>query len=135
MHFSIAKKFLLAVTVRSFSSSSSTNTMSKLYQVRRGGIPDLPQIHLLIKESYSAMNEYFPDKGFQEMMAKSAQSSCDGELSEKEFEKVYFSSYGFHFWVVEECKSGDVCGCVGLKRCVIMLLFWFHLFKQKSFLL
>jgi N-acetylglutamate synthase-like GNAT family acetyltransferase len=51
----------------------------------------------------------------QEMMKKSALSMCEGELSEKEFEKTYFSSYGNHFWVIEE-SGGSVYGCVGVKR-------------------
>lgn len=86
------------------------------YSVRKAETSDLPQIHVLIQDSFAAMNEYFTDPGMQEMMAKAAQSMCEGELSEQLFEKTYFTSFGHHFWVIEDQSSGAVQGCVGIKR-------------------
>lgn len=42
------------------------------YAVRKAEKTDLPQIHGLIKDSFAAMNEYFPDPEMHEMMAKVA---------------------------------------------------------------
>ena len=95
--------------------SLSTMSIPK-YSVRKAEKTDLLYIHGLIKDSFAAMNEYFTDPAMQDMMAKGAQSMCDGELSEEQFEKTYFSSDKNHFWVIEESGTGSVHGCVGIKR-------------------
>jgi hypothetical protein len=99
------------ISVRSLS-----NMISSKYRVRKAETNDLIHIHGLIKDSFAAMNEYFTDPAMQTMMAKAAQSMCEGELSAEQFEKTYFSSFGNHFWVIEESSNQGVYGCVGIKR-------------------
>lgn len=99
-----------------FSVNSLKMISTSSYSVRKAEINDLPQIHVLIQDSFAAMNEYFTDPGMQEMMAKAAQSMCEGELSAQLFEKTYFTSFGHHFWVIEDLSDGAVQGCVGIKR-------------------
>lgn len=113
------RKFLTSAAILTSSETAvkSLSTMSiPKYSVRKAEKTDLPHIHGLIKHSFAAMNEYFTDPVMQEMMAKGAQSMCDGELSEEQFEKTYFSSDKNHFWVIEEQGTGGVHGCVGIKR-------------------
>ena len=90
--------------------------VSSQYRVRKADGNDLIHIHGLIKDSFAAMNEYFTDPAMHTMMEKAAQSMCEGELSVEQFDKTYFSTFGNHFWVIEDVSSKGVYGCVGLKR-------------------
>lgn len=85
------------------------------FAVRKATTKDLPTIHGLIKTSFAALNEYVPP----EMVPKLeqwAKSLCESELSDEQFEKIYFSSYGTSFFVVEDTENKSVHGCVGVKR-------------------
>ena len=53
-----------------FSVSSLSMINPSSYAVRKAERGDLPQIHGLIKDSFAAMNEYFPDPAMHDMMAK-----------------------------------------------------------------
>ena len=89
------------------------------YLVRKAEISDLPQIHELVRDSYLILATLV-DETMREAQVEAIESSLKfvvtGELSESEFEKNYFSSYGFYFWVAEERKTGMIGGCVGLRR-------------------
>ena len=83
-------------------------------QIRRAILDDLPFIHLLIKESYNAMNDHNPE--LHVMWASGAQKAIDeGDLKESNFSTEYLSRPTQNgFWVA--CNNDMIVGCVGLKR-------------------
>lgn len=88
------------------------STSAAAVTVRKAGVSDLPAIHQLIRESFAAMVEHSYLCG-EAFWARMAQSMIDTELSEREFETIYFSNSNF-FWVAE--SDGNVVGCVGVKH-------------------
>ena len=67
------RKLIVNTTILSFA-RFSVCSLSMInppnYAVRKAESRDLPQIHGLIKDSFAAMNEYFPDPAMHDMMAK-----------------------------------------------------------------
>ena len=67
------RKLIVNTTILSFA-KFSVCSLSMInppnYAVRKAESRDLPQIHGLIKDSFAAMNEYFPDPAMHDMMAK-----------------------------------------------------------------
>ena len=85
------------------------------YVVRKATTKDLPTIHNLIQTSFAALNDYVPPEMIPKLEGW-AKSLCESELSEAQFEKIYFSSYGTTFLVVEDTENKSVHGCVAVKR-------------------
>ena len=120
MRFGILTRKALFNTavLRSVQFSTDALMMEKhlTYSVRRAENTDLPTIHGLIKDSYAALNDFITDPVRLKMISDGAQSVCDNELNEIDFQKTYFQQYGFNFWVVEEQPTARVLGCCALKR-------------------
>lgn len=94
--------------------SYSTNSI----HVRDGAVDDLPSIRNLIFDSFMAMTEIY-GPAFAADCESRAKSTIDESLSEEAFKKVFWSSYGCHFWVAESIEEGNkknVVGCIGLVR-------------------
>ena len=85
------------------------------FAVRKATTKDLPTIHTLIQTSFAALHDYVAPS-FVPKLQEWALSLCKTELSEAEFEKIYFSSYGTTFFVCEDTETKTVHGCVGVKR-------------------
>ena len=85
------------------------------YAVRTATTKDLPTIHGLIQTSFAALHDYVSPEMVPRLEGW-AKSLCETELSEAQFEKVYFSSYGTTFLVVEDTELKTVHGCVAVKR-------------------
>ena len=84
-----------------------------MISTRRATVADLPAVHQLIRESFSAMKEHSCFGA--DFWERGAQGLIESELSEQEFEGVYFGRGSNHFWVAVRSSDAAVVGCVGLK--------------------
>lgn len=92
------------------------STVVAMIIIRQASIADLPAIHDLIRESYSAMipHSYL----LPSFWIASAEKTISTDLSQLNFESNYINNNKPDncFWVAEATDSKIVVGCVGLKR-------------------
>ena len=96
-------------------SNSLKDNQSNTYSIRSGTKNDLPDIHIIIRESFLAM---VPHSCLgRQFWVNMADQLINTELNEDNFEKMYFDKEtDNHFWVIENSNDNNVIGCVGLKR-------------------